>query len=99
MDHVNAPFALVQREAALNWFAQSDVRAVRGGDELAPQLLASRGRGEARERRGETCFGRSPRTRASLPKGTSQNPEEERFHAFYTECRAQFLATSEDAPS
>lgn len=103
VDHVNAPLLWSKREAArFNWVWRKATTFAPYAVEtsFAPQLLASRG--EERHVRGAANVLRSLTSNARdifrvLAEYQLQNPEEKGmgFHAFYTECRAQFLATSE----
>ena len=103
VDHVNAPLLWSKREAArFNWVWRKATTFAPYAVEtsFAAQLLASRG--EERHVRGAANVLRSLTSNARdifrvLAEYQLQNPEEKGmgFHAFYTECRAQFLATSE----
>lgn len=103
VDHVNAPLLWSKREAArFNWVWQEATTFAPYALETSflPQLLASKG--EERHIRGAVNVLRSLTSNARdifrlLAEHQLANPEEKGmgFHAFYTECRAQFLATSE----
>ncbi len=103
VDHVNAPLLWSKREAArFNWVWQSATTFAPYAIETSftPQLLASRG--EERHIRGAVNVLRSLTSNARdifkvLAEYQLANPEEKGmgFHNFYTECRSQFLATSE----
>ena len=103
VDHVNAPLLWSKREAArFNWVwhSASTFASYAIETSFAPQLLASRG--EERHIRGAVNVLRSLTSNARdifrvLAEFQIQNPEDKGmgFHAFYTECRSQFLATSE----
>ena len=103
VDHVNAPLLWSKREAArFNWvWRQATTFAPYAVEtSFAAQLLASRG--EERHVRGAANVLKSLTSNARdifrvLAEYQLANPEEKGmgFHAFYTECRSQFLATSE----
>ena len=103
VDHVNAPLLWSKREAArFNWVWRKATTFAPYAVEtsFAPQLLASRG--EERHIRGAVNVLKSLTSNARdifrvLAEYQLANPEEKGmgFHAFYTECRSQFLATSE----
>ena len=103
VDHVNAPLLWSKREAArFNWVWRRATTFAPYATEtsFAAQLLASRG--EERHVRGAANVLRSLTSNARdifrvLAEYQLVNPEEKGmgFHAFYTECRSQFLATSE----
>ena len=103
VDHVNAPLLWSKREAArFNWvWRQATTFAPYAVEtSFAAQLLASRG--EERHVRGAANVLKSLTSNARdifrvLAEYQLVNPEEKGmgFHAFYTECRSQFLATSE----
>ena len=103
VDHVNAPLLWSKREAArFNWVWRRATTFAPYATEtsFAAQLLASRG--EERHVRGAANVLKSLTSNARdifrvLAEYQLVNPEEKGmgFHAFYTECRSQFLATSE----
>lgn len=103
VDHVNAPLLWSKREAArFNWVWQEATTFAPYSVETAhlPQLLASKG--EERHIRGATNVLRTLTPNARhifrlLAEHQLSSPDEPgmAFHAFYTQCREQFLATSE----
>ena len=103
VDHVNAPLLWSKREAARFNFAWQEATTFAPyalETSFLPQLLASKG--EERHVRGAANVLRSLTSNARdifrlLAEFQMANPEERgmSFHAFYTECRARFLATSE----
>ena len=103
VDHVNAPLLWSKREAArFNWVWQEATTFAPYVIETAhlPQLLASKG--EERHIRGAANVLRTLTPNARhifrlLAEHQLSCPDEPgmSFHAFYTQCREQFLATSE----
>jgi len=103
VDHVNAPLLWSKREAArFNFVWQETTTFAPYKYETAhvPQMLASKG--EERHVRGAVNVLRSLTSNARdifrlLAEHQLANPESGgmTFHAFYTRCREQFLATSE----
>ena len=103
VDHVNAPLLWSKREAArfnFVWQEATTFAPYKYETAHVPQMLASKG--EERHVRGAVNVLRSLTSNARdifrlLAEHQLANPESGgmTFHAFYTRCREQFLATSE----